>query len=89
MATGPVLLGWTLYYLPGDGWVRGAVARRSRTQGFSWAVPVSRIGPRSESESALGARAAILDWQLDAASHGPAGRQALLCPTARLARPLV
>ena len=41
-------------------------------QGFSHVV---RYGPRS----ALGA--AMVDSLLDAASHGPAGRWVLLCPT--------
>ena len=57
---------------PGDGWVRGTVARRSRAHGFSHVV---RYCPGS----ALGA--AMVDSLLDAASHGPAGRWILLCPT--------
>ena len=60
-----------LYYWPGDGWVRGTAARRSRTQRHSHVV---RYGPRS----ALGA--AVVDLLLDAASHGPPGRWVLLCP---------
>ena len=54
------------------GFVAAPVARRSRAQGFSHVV---RYGPRS----ALGA--AMVDSLLDAASHGPAGRWVLLCPT--------
>ena len=78
VATCPALLGRTvLYYWSGDGWVRGTVARRSRAQGFSHVV---RYGPRS----ALGA--AMVDSLLDAASHGPAGRWVLLCPTRQRAR---
>ena len=52
VATGPALLGRTVLCCwpgpPGDGWVRGTVVRRSRTQGFSHVI---RYGPRS----ALGA----------------------------------
>jgi hypothetical protein len=50
----------------------GTVGRRSRAAGFSHVV---RYGPRS----ALGA--AVAASLLDAASHGPAGRWVLLCPT--------
>ena len=78
VAKGPALVGRTvLYDWPGDGWVRGTVARRSRTERFSHVV---RYGPRS----ALGA--AVVDSLLDAASHGPAGRWVLLCPTRQPAR---
>ena len=36
VATGPAALGQTvLYPWPDDGWVRGTVAKRSRTQGSS------------------------------------------------------
>ena len=62
----PVMFRW-----PTEGWVRGTVVRRSRAAGFSHVV---RYGPRS----ALGA--AIVASLLDAASHGPAGRWALLFP---------
>ena len=45
VAKGPVLVGrMVLYYWPGHGWVRGTVARRSRTHGFSHVV---RYSPRS------------------------------------------
>ena len=73
VATGPAFLGRTvLYYLLGDGWVLRTVIRLSRILGFSHVV---RYGPRS----ALGA--AMVDSRLDAASHGPARRWVLLCPT--------
>ena len=73
VATGPALVVRTvLYYWLGDGWVCGTVARRSRAQGFSHVV---RYDPRS----VLGA--AMVDSLLDAASHGPASRWVLLCPT--------
>ena len=43
VAKGPALVvGTVLYYWPCDGWVRGTVARRSRTRGFSHVV---RYGP--------------------------------------------
>jgi hypothetical protein len=72
VASGSALVGRTvLFRWPSEGWVRGTVARRSRAAGFSHVV---RYGPRS----ALGA--AVVDSLLDAASHGRAGRWALLCP---------
>ena len=55
-----------------DGAITVTVARRSRAHGFSH---VARYCPRS----ALGA--AMVGSLLDAASHGPAGRWVLLCPT--------
>ena len=63
-----------LYWWPSDGWVRGTVARRSRTAGFS--AHVVRCGRTS----ALGV--AVTPSLLDAASHGPNGRWMLLrrCP---------
>ena len=70
--TGSALVGRTVMFRwPTEGWVRGTVVRRSRAAGFSHVV---RYGPRS----ALGA--AIVASLLDAASHGPAGRWALLFP---------
>jgi hypothetical protein len=57
-----------LYRWPVEGWVRGTVARRSRTVGFY----VVRYGRAS----ALGS--AVVPSLLDAASHGPGGRWVLL-----------
>jgi hypothetical protein len=73
VVTGQALAGRTvLFRWPTAGWVRGTVGRRSGAAGFSHAV---RYGPRS----ALGTDVAAS--LLDAASHGPAGRWVLLCPT--------
>ena len=73
--TGTALVGQTvLYRWPGDGWVRGTVAGRSRTAGFSHVVRYGRT-------SALGS--AVVPSLLDAASHGPAGRWVLLRRVAR------
>ena len=59
-----------LYRWPVHGWVRGRVARISRTAGFSHVVRYAR-------GSALGSvEAASL---LDTPSHGPEGRWVLLC----------
>ena len=70
--TGPALVGRpVLFYWPTDGWVRETVARRSRAAGHSHVV-------RYDRRSALGA--VVADSLLDAASHGPGGRWALLCP---------
>ena len=58
-----------LYRWPEEGWVRGTVARRSRTAGFSHVVRYGRtsvLGPVTSSSL------------LDGASHGPAGRWVLL-----------
>ena len=72
VVTGPALVGRSvLFYWPTDGWVRGTVARRSRAAGHSHVV-------RYDRRSALGA--VVADSLLDAASHGPGGRWALLCP---------
>ena len=72
VAPGSSLLGRAvLFHWPSEGWVRGTVVRRSRAAGFSHVV---RYGLRS----ALGA--AMVDSLLKAASHGPGGRWALLCP---------
>jgi len=71
--TGAALVGrGVLYRWPAEGWVSGKVVRVSRAAGFSHVVRYGRA-------SALGAvETASL---LDAASHGPAGRWALLLPT--------
>ena len=67
---GTALIGQAvLYRWPVDGWVRGTVAARSRTAGFSHVVRYGRT-------SALGS--AVVPSLLDAASHGPAGRWVLL-----------
>ena len=58
-----------LYWWPTEGWVPGAVTRRSRSPGFSHVVGYGR-------NSALGA--AMVTSLLDAASHGPRGRWILL-----------
>jgi hypothetical protein len=71
--TGAALLGRpVLYRWPIEGWVLGRVARVSRAAQFSHVVRYGRA-------SALGA--AEVASQLDAASHGPAGRWVLLLPT--------
>ena len=68
--TGTALVGKTvLYRWPVEGWVRGTVAHRSRTVGFSHVVRYGR-------GSALGS--AVVPSLLDAASHGPGGRWVLL-----------
>ena len=70
--TGKALIGrWVLYYWTEAGWVWGRVASVSRSVGFSHVV---KYCP----SSALGAGAVAT--LLDAASHGPAGRWALLLP---------
>ena len=67
---GPALVGKTvLYRWPVEGWVRGTVAHRSRTVGFSHVVRYGR-------GSALGS--AVVPSLLDAASHGPGGLWVLL-----------
>jgi hypothetical protein len=72
VVTGTALVGRSvLFFWPTEGWVRGTVVRPSRAVGFSHVV---RYGP----QSALGL--ATVASLLDAASHGPAGRWALLCP---------
>jgi hypothetical protein len=58
-----------LYWWPGEGWVQGTVRRISRHSRFSHVVGYSRSSP-------LGA--AVVDTQLDTASHGV--RWALLLP---------
>ncbi len=58
-----------LYRWPDEGWVRGTVARRSRSAGFSHVVRYGRA-------SALGT--AETPSLLDGASHGPDGRWVLL-----------
>ena len=86
VVTGPALVGRSvLFYWPTDGWVRGTVARRSRTAGHSHVV-------RYDRRSALGA--VVADSLLDAASHGPGGAvgAALPCalaPAPRFSRPTV
>ena len=62
-----------LYWWPTEGWVPGAVTRRSRSPGFSHVVGYGR-------NSALGA--AMVTSLLDVASHGPHGRWILLRPSA-------
>ena len=58
-----------LYRWPADGWVRGTVARRSRTAGFSHVVRYRRASSLGPVEAPS---------LLDVASHGPAGRWVLL-----------
>ena len=77
---GPGLVGRpVLFYChgPTDGWpgVRGTVMRRSRAAGHSHVV-------RYDRRSVLGAVAADSLLRVDAASHGPGGRWALLCSAA-------
>jgi hypothetical protein len=67
--TGTALVGQTvLYRWPVDSWVRGTVAGRSRTPGFSHVVRYGRT-------SALGS--VMVPLLLDAASHDPTGRWVL------------
>jgi hypothetical protein len=68
--TGAALVGQAvLYRWPDEGWVRGTVARRSQTAGFSHVVRYGRT-------SVLGP--VVASSLLDGASHGPAGRWMLL-----------
>ena len=72
---GAALFGQAVLYLwPGDGWVRGIVARRSTAAGFSHVVRYGRT-------SALGS--VVAPSLLDAASHGPTGRWVLHRRSAR------
>ena len=62
-----------LFYWPADGWFRGTVVRRSPAAGHSHFA-------RYDRQSALGAVVADSLRVLDAASHVPGGRWALVCP---------